>query len=99
MTKLTAKISPDLARYLKTDNDGSLNLIERAMLLYPAIADLTISHGRAAELLGIPKLDLIELYSNMGIPYITQTWEEVEQDARNIEIAMRRSAERKTKRA
>lgn len=99
MANITVNISQDVAQYLKTDTDGSLNLIERAMLLYPSIADLTISHGRAAELLGIPKWDLIELYSKMGIPYITQTWEEVEQDARNIELAMRKKAERNAKRA
>ena len=30
-----------------------------AMLLYPFIRDLTISHGRAAEILGVHKTDLI----------------------------------------
>lgn len=29
-----------------------------AMLLYPFIQNLTISHGRAAEILGMHKLDL-----------------------------------------
>jgi hypothetical protein len=83
MTNLTANIPEDANRYIKTELDGSLDLRERAMLLYPAIADLTISHGRAAELLGIPKWDLIELYANMGIPYLTQTWEEVQEDVAN----------------
>lgn len=83
MTNLTANIPEDANRYIKTELDGSLDLRERAMLLYPAIADLTISHGRAAELLGIPKWDLIELYANMGIPYFTQTWEEVQEDVAN----------------
>ena len=96
---LTCKISPDIARYLKTESDGSLDLREKAMLIYPAIADLTLSHGTAAELLGIPKWDLIELYANMGIPYVNQTWDEVEQDIKNIEIAMQKSAEREAKRA
>lgn len=80
---LTFSLSPDALRYVKTDADGNPDLRERAMLLYPAIADLTISHGRAAELLGIPKWDLIELYANMGIPYLTQTWEEVQEDVAN----------------
>lgn len=31
---------------------------------------MTISHGRAAEILGIPKEWLIALYGDMGIPYI-----------------------------
>ena len=49
------------------------DLRERAMLLYPAIVGLTISHGCAAELLEIHKWDLIGLYANMGIPYLNQT--------------------------
>lgn len=92
-------VSPEVARYIKTESDGTPDLRERAMLLYPAIADLTISHGRAAELLGIPKWDLIELYANMGIPYLNQTWEEVQEDVRAIERAMQRSAEREAKQA
>ncbi|MBP5157416.1 MAG: hypothetical protein ILP18_06055 [Treponema sp.] len=57
MASITFNI-PDMAvRYVKTDADGTPDLRERAMLLYPAIADMTISHGQAAELLGIPKWD------------------------------------------
>ena len=99
MATITFSVSDDAARYVKTDANGEPDLCERAMLLYPAIADLTISHGRAAELLGIHKWDLIELYANMGIPYLNQTWEEVQEDVRNIELAMQRSAEREAKRA
>ncbi|MBO4729057.1 MAG: UPF0175 family protein [Spirochaetaceae bacterium] len=99
MAEITFNVSQDAAQYIKTAPDGSLDLRERAMLLYPAIADLTISHGRAAELLGIHKWDLIELYADMGIPYIKQTWEEVEQDIKNIDIAIQRSAQKKAVRA
>lgn len=91
---ITFSLSKDAARYIKKDADGSPDLRERAMLLYPAIADLTISHGRAAELLGISKWDLIELYDSMGIPYINQTWEEVEQDMKNIESAMQKDKQK-----
>ena len=31
--------------------------------------DKTISHGRAAEILGMSKLDLFDLYANIGFPY------------------------------
>ena len=40
-----------------------------AMKLYPDIENGTISYGKAAEILGMNKLDLISLYSNMGIDY------------------------------
>lgn len=48
-----------------------------AMILYPLIRDLTISHGRAAEILGVRKTDLIEFYDSMGIPYLNQSKEEL----------------------
>lgn len=98
-TAITFTVSQDAARYVKTDADGTPDLRERAMLLYPAIADMTISHGRAAELLGIPKWDLIDLYADMGIPYLTQTWEEAQEDSRAIEEAMRQDESRARERA
>ncbi|MEE3313373.1 MAG: UPF0175 family protein [Treponema sp.] len=99
MADVMCRISSEVRPYIRMGVDGFLDLRTRAMLLYPAIADLTISHGKAAELLGISKWDLIELYANMGIPYVNQTWEEVEQDIRNIDIALQKNAEREAIRA
>ena len=48
-----------------------------AMFLYPFIQNLTISHGRAAEILGVHKTDLIEFYDSVGIPYLNQSKEEL----------------------
>ena len=56
------------------------DLVRNAMILFPYIQDETISHGRAAQILGINKLDLIAIYSTMGIPYLDQTKEELESD-------------------
>ena len=41
-----------------------------AMILYPYIQQGTISHGKAAEILGIFKMDLITLYGKMGLPNV-----------------------------
>lgn len=87
--EITLTVPQDVARYVRVGEDGEPDLRGRAMLLYPAIADMTISHGRAAELLGIPKWDLIELYAGMGIPYLNQSWEEALEDSRAVEEAMR----------
>nr|WP_252198619.1 UPF0175 family protein [Clostridium sp. MCC353] len=54
------------------------------MLLYPYIQDCTISHGKAAEILGMHKLDLIVLYGKMGLPYINESESELEQDIQAI---------------
>jgi hypothetical protein len=42
--------------------------------------DRKISHGKAAEILGIRKLDLIDLYASMGLPYLDQTMDELDED-------------------
>ena len=54
------------------------------MLLYPFIRNLTISHGRAAEILGVHKTDLIEFYDSMGIPYLDQSEEELMEDLETL---------------
>ena len=48
------------------------------LLLY--IKNLDISFGRAAEILGVHKTDLITYYNRKGIPYLDQTEEEIEND-------------------
>lgn len=55
--------------------------MRNAMLLYPYIKNLTISHGKAAEILGIRKYELIDLYDKMGLLYLDQDVEEVEEEA------------------
>lgn len=64
--------------------DEEIQLKQNAMLLYPYIRDNTISHGKAAEILGIHKLDLLTLYSQMGLAYIQESEEELEEDLRAI---------------
>ena len=48
-----------------------------AMILFPLIRNMTLSHGRAAEILGVSKRELIEFYNAMGIPYLNQSGEEL----------------------
>ena len=48
-----------------------------AMLLYPYIQKKVISHGRAAELMGVSKRELIEYYNSIGIPYLDQSKDEL----------------------
>ena len=50
------------------------------MMLYPYVHDGVISHGRAAEILGIFKTDLIVLYGKMGLPYVEMTDDEIEEE-------------------
>lgn len=59
-------------------------LVRNAMMLYPYIRRGTISHGRAAEILGVFKMDLITLYGEMGLPYIEMTDEEIEKELETV---------------
>ena len=44
------------------------------------IANGDISNGKAAELLGMSKTELLDMFGSMGIPYYTQTSEELDND-------------------
>ena len=63
------------------DESDSQQMFSRAaMMLYPLIKETVISHGRAAEILGVHKTDLIEFYCKMGIPYLNQSRDELEEE-------------------
>lgn len=55
-------------------------LQRNALLLYPYVLQKKISNGRAAEILEISKLDLIDLYGKMGFCYFDQTMDELDKD-------------------
>lgn len=64
--------------------DDTTEIMRNALLLYPSITNNTISYGRAAELLGMRKMELIELYGRLGIPYLDMTDEEFEEEIQAI---------------
>lgn len=73
------KIPKGLAGYIQP-LDEQAYMERNAMILYPLVRNLTISHGRAAEILGIGKWELIEIYDRLGFPYLNQTPEELEEE-------------------
>lgn len=71
------KVPVEMAVYLEPS--GQVTELERnAMLLYPYILKQAISHGRAAEILGIRKNDLIDIYDKMGFSYLDQTIDDLD---------------------
>lgn len=50
--------------------DKDLDFKRAAFLLYAYIDAGKMSHGRAAEILGVDKFDLIDFYGGYGIDYI-----------------------------
>lgn len=82
------KVPVEMAVYLEPS--GQVTELERnAMLLYPYILKQAISHGRAAEILGIRKNDLIDIYDKMGFSYLDQTIDDLD-----IELEAYKHAER-----
>ena len=62
----------------------SLELKQLALLFYPYIQNGDISSGKVAEILGVSKFNLWDLYGELGLPYFNQTSEELEQDIANL---------------
>lgn len=76
----TITIQWEIPEQMKPYIDNTNKLRQNAILLYPYILDKTISHGRAAEILGVSKLDLIDLYADIGFPYFDLTINELDKD-------------------
>lgn len=79
LTDVSIRVPEGMTMYVKPQ-DRRAELVRNALLLYPYINDNTISHGKAAEILGISKYDLIELYDGMGLSYLSMDIEEVEEE-------------------
>ena len=73
------RVPEGMIPYLADDESGD-DFERNAMMLYPLIQNMTISHGRAAEILGVHKLDLIEFYNAMGIPYLRQSKADLDEE-------------------
>lgn len=79
---VTINVPIGMSKYLTSANPET-EVIRNALLLYPYILNQTISHGRAAEILGIRKCELIDIYDNLGYSYLDQTI-----DSLDSELAM-----------
>ena len=78
------KVPIGMTMYITPQNKQA-ELERNALLLYPYINDKTISHGKAAEILGISKFELISLYDRLGLAYLSLDISEVESDIQNWE--------------
>ena len=83
-TTVEIKVPKAMEQYIIKDSDED-TLRRNALLLYPYILNKKISHGKAAEILGINKLDLIDLYGKMGFYYLDQTMDELDKDLRTFQ--------------
>ena len=76
---VTIQVPVGMSKYLVSVNPEA-ELTRNALLLYPYILNQTISHGRAAEILGLRKSELIDLYDKLGYSYLDMTLDDLEED-------------------
>ena len=79
-TDVNIRVPIGMKMYLKP-RDEKAELERNALLLYPYITQHGTIPRHAAEILGIPKYELIELYNNIGLPIfmdISEVEEELE---------------------
>ena len=74
---VTIKVPVGMSKYLVTMNPET-ELTRNALLLYPYILNQTIS--RAAEILGIRKSELIDLYDKLGYSYFDMTMDDLDDE-------------------
>lgn len=82
-TRVEIDIPETITEYVVLRDPSSI-ATRNAMVLYPYIRKGIISHGKAAELLGMHKIDLIKIYSDMGLPYMDMTDEEFDEELETI---------------
>ena len=84
-TTITIDIPMAFSEYMK-NADKNTKLLQTALLVYPYIRQGDISYGKAAEVLGLNKLDLIALYSSVGSPFFDMTADEFEEEMQTVSM-------------
>ena len=79
LVDVSIKVPMEMAVYLQS-SDQAVELERNALLLYPYILKQTISHGRAAEILGIHKNELIDIYDRLGFSYLDLIMDDLDAD-------------------
>ena len=74
---ITIQIPTGMSKFLVAMNLET-ELMRNALLLYPYMLNKTISHGRAAEIIGIRKSELIDLYDKLGYSYFDMTMDDLD---------------------
>lgn len=91
MVNVNVNIPKELAPFMALEKEDE-RALRNAMILYPFIQKGIISHGYAAQILGLSKRDLIELYGSLELPYFMQSEEELQSDLHTLKEIRGRGA-------
>lgn len=85
---VTVHLDDELVKVMQTAAEP-VERTARVMIVMQLYWRETISSGKAAELLGMSRLDFIRRSGELGIPYFRMTPEEWEAEMRTIDSLMR----------
>ena len=80
----TIRFPEEMGFVFDPDNDSGSTFERDALLLYPYIMQGRISNGRAAEILGVRKWNLVDWYESHGLMCLVTTVEDVEADLETL---------------
>ena len=83
LTEMMIKVPEQMVSYINSDTKQA-EQERNAMIMYPYIKNGIISHGRAAQIIGMRKWDLITLYNELGFPYLSSV-DDYKDDLKTIE--------------
>ena len=83
IAEIKIKVPEQMLAYLQPETNQE-ELQRNAMIMYPYIKNGVLSHGRVAQILGMKKWDLIELYNRFGFPYLSSV-SDFEDDIKTVE--------------
>jgi predicted HTH domain antitoxin len=81
--KIEIELPGEVARYVDYKNTDYRRRA-REILLYQLVKEDKISFGKAAEILGMRKIDFITQLGKMGIPYFDGDFDEISADIENL---------------
>ena len=84
MSATQIDLGNDLTAVLQSLNQP-LQQSVREMIVLELYRRSTISSGKAAELLGMPRMAFVEYASRLGIPYFDMTKEEWDSELRRLQ--------------
>lgn len=82
LTETMIKVPEQMVSYINP-NTKQNELERNAMIMYPYVRSGIVSHGKAAQIIGIKKWDLITLYDKLGFPYLSSV-SDYEDDLRTV---------------
>ena len=82
LTETMIKVPEQMVSYINP-NTKQNELKRNAMIMYPYVRSGIVSHGKAAQIIGIKKWDLITLYDKLGFPYLSSV-SDYEDDLRTV---------------